>query len=59
MRPFLFLLMLLLAPIAYACGPDSDCILGDRSYRISIPEGATAPVGRLSGRMDVADRQKG
>ncbi|MDG1068610.1 MAG: prolyl oligopeptidase family serine peptidase [Sulfitobacter sp.] len=47
MRPFLFLLMLLLAPTAYACGPDSDCILGDRSYRISIPEGATAPVGAV------------
>ena len=47
MRPFLFLLMLLLVPTAYACGPDSDCILGDRSYRISIPEGATAPVGAV------------
>jgi len=30
---------LLFAPVAQACGADSDCMLGDRSYRISLPEG--------------------
>ena len=29
----------LTAPQALACGPDSDCPLGDRSYRIALPEG--------------------
>ncbi|WP_298919494.1 prolyl oligopeptidase family serine peptidase [uncultured Roseobacter sp.] len=24
---------------AYACGPDTDCVLGDRHYRIAMPEG--------------------
>lgn len=24
---------------AYACGPDSDCVLGERHYRIAMPEG--------------------
>lgn len=23
----------------FACGPDSDCVLGDRHYRIAMPEG--------------------
>lgn len=34
--------------IASACGPDSDCRIGDRTYRIRMPEGATAkPVGAI------------
>ncbi len=40
---------LLLAPPALACGPDTDCMLGDRSYRIAMPEGwdGTAQVPAL------------
>ena len=30
---------------AFACGPDTDCMLGDRSYRIALPEdAATGPL---------------
>lgn len=33
---------------ALACGPDTDCQLGDRHYRIAMPEGqAGAPVGAV------------
>ncbi len=40
-------LMLPAAPAA-ACGPDSDCALGDRSYRIYLPQSAgDAPMGAL------------
>lgn len=35
----LALSLLLPATAALACGPDTDCILGDRSYRIYLPEG--------------------
>lgn len=37
------------APTAFACGPDSDCQIGDRHYRIAMPEGydGTTPVGAL------------
>ncbi len=31
--------LLLLAPPALACGPDSDCTVGDRTYRIAMPDG--------------------
>lgn len=34
------------APAA-ACGPDTDCPLGDRTYRIQMPEGVDGPVGAL------------
>ncbi|NNE54287.1 MAG: prolyl oligopeptidase family serine peptidase [Sulfitobacter sp.] len=34
----LFLCLLLLAPPAFACGPDSNCPVGDRHYRIAMPE---------------------
>ena len=39
----------LLASPAFACGPDTDCTLGDRSYRIAMPEGhdSTKPVGAI------------
>lgn len=33
----------LLPSAALACGPDTDCMIGDRSYRIAMPEGVTAP----------------
>ncbi len=38
------LLALSLLPVAgHACGPDSDCMLGDRPYRIDLPQGVEAP----------------
>ncbi|MEP5732135.1 MAG: prolyl oligopeptidase family serine peptidase [Sulfitobacter sp.] len=36
---FLLALLLLLAPPAFACGPDTDCKLGERHYRIAMPDG--------------------
>jgi len=47
MRYILFMVMMMLAPMAQACGADSDCQVGDRSYRISLPEGVEAPVGAV------------
>jgi polyhydroxybutyrate depolymerase len=40
---------LLAAPLASACGVESDCRVGDRSYRLMLPEGADgdAPIGAL------------
>jgi len=34
---------------AYACGPDSDCMLGQRTYRIQMPEtsGGKKPLGAI------------
>lgn len=34
---------------SHACGPDSDCALGERHYRIAMPEGhdGAAPVGAI------------
>ena len=45
----LFMLSYFLAPPAFACGADSNCMLGGRSYRIAMPEGhdGTTPVGAL------------
>ncbi len=46
---FILPLLLLLSSPALACGPDTDCMVGDRHYRIAMPEGhdgATA-VGAL------------
>ncbi len=40
----IFLLAALSAAPALACGPDSDCRVGDRSYRLYLPEGG-APNG--------------
>jgi len=42
-------LIVLLVPVAaFACGPDTDCQIGDRIYRISMPEGqGDAPVGAV------------
>ncbi len=47
MRYFLIVWVLLVAPAAHACGLNSDCVVGDRSYRISMPEGEDAPVGAV------------
>ncbi len=38
LTPFLVMLCFGVAPVA-ACGPDSDCMVGDRHYRIRLPEG--------------------
>ncbi|EPX77213.1 alpha/beta hydrolase family esterase [Litoreibacter arenae] len=45
---FAAVLSVLAAP-AQACGPDSDCILGDRTYRIAMPAShdGTTPVGAI------------
>ena len=39
----------LLATPALACGPDTDCKLGDRTYRVAMPEGhdGAKPVGAI------------
>lgn len=47
MRYLIFFLALVLAPAVSACGADSDCVVGDRVYRISLPEGVDAPVGAV------------
>lgn len=47
-RAAILLSAFLAAGQAEACGPDSDCKLGDRTYRISLPPGtSTGPVGAL------------
>lgn len=48
-RAALALLLMLAAAPALACGPDSDCAVGDRIYRIRLPEGAEAgtPIGAV------------
>lgn len=48
MRALFALLCLLLAAPAWACGPDSDCVVGARAYRLYLPAGlGDAPVGAL------------
>lgn len=51
-RNALILAMLLsgiVAPNAGACGRDTDCVIGERSYRIVFPEGhdGTTPIGAI------------
>lgn len=47
MRLIALALCLLSSP-ALACGPDSDCTVGDRTYRLYLPPAAeTGPVGLL------------
>lgn len=45
----LALMLCLCAGPAFACGPETDCAIGDRTYRIAMPEGhdGTTPVGAL------------
>lgn len=42
-------LFLCVAGPALACGPDTDCMLGDRHYRVALPDGydAAQPVGAI------------
>lgn len=48
---FIYILQAVLALVvaqgAAACGPDSDCRIGDRHYRIAMPEAAQKPVGAI------------
>ena len=40
----IFAFMLALLPSgAFACGPDTDCQVGDRIYRIAMPDGVQNP----------------
>jgi len=43
----LILLGMLSAQPAIACGPETDCRIGDRHYRIALPEDAAGPVGAI------------
>lgn len=47
MRHLFLVLALLFAPSVQACGTDSDCVIGDRTYRISMPESGATPVGAV------------
>jgi len=47
MRLIAAFIALLLASPAAACGPDTDCTVGDRTYRLYVPPDAAAPVGAL------------
>jgi len=49
MRPLLFAALSLVSTPALACGPDTDCVLGDRTYRVAMPEGhdGATPVGAI------------
>ncbi|MEH6646621.1 alpha/beta hydrolase family esterase [Sulfitobacter sp.] len=47
MRYVFFFLTLMISPMVRACGADSDCLVGDRLYRISLPEAVQAPVGAV------------
>mmetsp|Transcript_27235 Transcript_27235/g.49847 ORF Transcript_27235/g.49847 Transcript_27235/m.49847 type:complete len:271 (+) Transcript_27235:1761-2573(+) len=50
LRRFLLALAFVsVAPAGFACGPDTDCQLGDRHYRIAMPEGhdGVTPVGAI------------
>ncbi|MFC6761018.1 hypothetical protein ACFQFQ_18435 [Sulfitobacter porphyrae] len=49
MRISALLLALISASPVLACGADTDCVLGDRTYRIAMPEGydGKTPVGAL------------
>ncbi|MGK7753599.1 MULTISPECIES: alpha/beta hydrolase family esterase [unclassified Roseovarius] len=48
-RPMLALALCLAAGPAMACGTETDCPLGDRTYRIHLPQGhdGTTPLGAL------------
>lgn len=46
MRALCLTLFSLLGAPALACGPETDCIVGDRTYRLYVPEGVE-PAGAL------------
>jgi polyhydroxybutyrate depolymerase len=43
MRILTAAILALLPTVSFACGPDTDCMIGDRSYRIAMPDGITNP----------------
>ncbi|WP_238475554.1 PHB depolymerase family esterase [Rhodophyticola sp. CCM32] len=48
MRFLALLLTFLAASPALACGSDTDCVIGDRSYRLYVPDGLGAtPMGAI------------
>ncbi|MEL6806894.1 MAG: prolyl oligopeptidase family serine peptidase [Pseudomonadota bacterium] len=47
MRCVLPFVLMLLPSFALACGPDSDCMIGERHYRIAMPEAQAGPVGAI------------
>jgi len=47
MRLITTLIALCLATPALACGPETDCVIGDRTYRLYVPDGAETPMGAL------------
>ena len=47
MRLIACLAILLLGSPALACGPDTDCRIGERIYRIALPQAQDAPVGAI------------
>ncbi|MGJ8546439.1 MAG: alpha/beta hydrolase family esterase [Sulfitobacter sp.] len=47
MRAFFILVFMWLGQGAAACGVQSDCTVGGRSYRISLPENGEAPRGAV------------
>lgn len=44
---FLLLCLTLFSAPAFACGADSDCKVGNRSYRIFVPDGVDTPMGAV------------
>lgn len=44
MRLIALLLTLCTATPALACGPETDCVVGGRTYRLALPQGATGPL---------------
>jgi len=47
MRLIAILFCLCVSTPALACGPDTDCGIGDRTYRLYVPESAKGPMGAL------------
>ncbi|RLJ41068.1 polyhydroxybutyrate depolymerase [Litoreibacter meonggei] len=46
---YLAIVATLLGAPAFACGPDTDCKINDRTYRVAMPDGhdGTTPVGAI------------
>lgn len=48
MRRLILLCSLLVPASAFACGPNTDCVIGDRTYRIALPETQNdEPIGAI------------